>query len=106
MPGSSGGQAGDHSIQDFYSLLSSYWEELQTMKVFISNFMSAFALEYQKQRDRRNLFHFVMRLHPEFEALNGSILHCHPLPNLTEEVANFASEEIRLRMLSTSPTPV
>jgi len=68
------------------------------MDVLFPDSMSIFALDFQKQRDRRNLFHFVMRLHPEFEALRSSIIHRHPLPSLTEVVAKFTSEEIRLRM--------
>ena len=86
----------DRLIQDFYSLLFGYQEELQTMNVLFSNFMFVFTLEFQKQRDRRNLFHFAMRLHPEFETLHSSILHRHPLPSLTEAVAEFTSEKIRL----------
>jgi len=50
----------DRSIQDFYLLFSGYWEELQTIKVPISDSMFAFALEFQKQRERWNLFHFAM----------------------------------------------
>jgi len=72
------------------------------MKVHISDFMSAFALEFQKQRDRQKKFHFAMRLHPKFEALRGSILHRHSLLGLTESVVEFTSEETRLRMLSSS----
>jgi len=87
-----------------WALMMQY--NLHTMKVPISDFMSAFALEYQKQRDRRNLFHFAMRLHPEFEVLRVSILHQHPLPSLTEAVAEFTSEETHLRILSTSATLV
>jgi len=70
----------DRSIQDFYSLLFEYWEELQTMDVLFPDSISVFALEFQKQRDRRNLFHFDMWLRLEFEALRSSILHRHPLP--------------------------
>jgi len=55
----------------------------------------------QKQRDHRNLFHFAMRLRPEFEALYSSILHHHhPLPSLTKAVTEFTYEEIHLQMLS------
>ena len=54
------------SIQHFYSLLFRYWEELQTMNVLFSDFMSVFALEFHKQRDRQNLFHlpcdFILNL--------------------------------------------
>ena len=94
------------SIQDFYSLLFRYWEELQIMDVPFLDSMSIFALEFQKQRDRRNLFHFTMRLRPKFEALRSGILYHHPLPSLTEAVAEFTSEEVCLRMLSSLSAPV
>jgi len=68
--------------------------------------MSVFALEFQKQRDHRNLFYFAMRLCLEFKALCGSIFHHHPLLSLTESVAEFTFEEIRLRILSSSLVPV
>ena len=64
------------------------------MDVFFLDFMSVFALEFQKQRDRQNLFHCAMRLRPEFEALRNSILHRHPLPSFTEAVTEITSEEI------------
>ena len=59
-----------------------------------------FVLDLQTQRDRRNLFHFSMRLRPEFEALHESILHRSPLPNITDVVCEFIAEEMRLRLLS------
>jgi len=62
--------------------------------------MFVFILEFQKQRDRQNLFHFAMWLRPEFEALHSSILYCHPLPSLTEAVAEFTSKEAPLWMMS------
>ena len=60
VPGSLEAKQEDRSIQDFYSLFFGYWEELQTMNVSFSDSMSVFTLEFQKQRDRRNLFHFAM----------------------------------------------
>lgn len=42
------------------------------MKVPILDRVVAFALDLQKLRDRWNLFHFSMRLHPEFEAQYGN----------------------------------
>ena len=72
----------------------------------LSRFQFVFALMFQKQRDRRNMFYFAMRLCPEFEELRSSILHSHPLPNLIEAVVEFTSEEIRLRILSSLSTPV
>jgi len=75
VPGSSGGQGGGSLHQDFYSLLFGYWEELQTMEVSFLDSMFVFALEFQKQRDRWNLFHFAMRLRPKFEALHSSWVH-------------------------------
>src|SRR3954464_708152 len=67
-----------------------------------------FVLDLQRQRDRRNLFHFAMRLRPEFEALRGSLLHRSPLPSITDAVCELISEETRLRLLSSaqSPAPV
>lgn len=64
-----------------------------------------FAHDLQKQRDRWNLFHFAMRLRSEFEALCMSNLQRHPLPSLTEVVAEFISTETRLRILSPSSAP-
>jgi len=75
------------------------------MDVPFSDSMSVFALEFQKQIDRRNLFYFAMRLRPEFEALRSNILHRHPLPSFTEAVTEITSEEIRLRMLSSLSAP-
>jgi len=68
--------------------------------------ISVFAFEFQKQRNRQNLFHLSILLCPEFEALHSSILHRHPLPSLTEAVAEFTSEETRLQMMSSVSTPV
>src|SRR3954462_7517695 len=102
----------DRSIQEFYSLLSGYWEELQTMEAPIPAIVASrapgFVLDLQRQRDRRNLFHFAMRLRPEFEALRGSLLHRGPLPSITDAVCELISEETRLRLLSStqSPAPV
>ena len=45
------------------------------MYISFPDSMSVFTLEFQKQRDRLNLFHFTMRLRPKFEALRSSILH-------------------------------
>jgi len=87
-----GSRQGDRSIQDFYSLLSGYFEELQTMNIPILDSMSAFALMFQKQRDRKNPFHFAMQLHPEFKALLGSIFHLHLFPSLIESVVEFTFE--------------
>jgi len=72
----------------------------------LSRFHVVFTLEFQKQRDHQNLFHFALRLRPEFETLRSSILHRHPLPSLTEAMAEFTSEETRLRMLSLLSAPV
>src|SRR4051812_47974727 len=67
-----------------------------------------FVLDLQRQRDRRNLFHFAMRLRPEFESLRGSLLHRSPLPSITDAVCELISDETRLRLLSStqSPAPV
>src|SRR4051812_1476189 len=96
----------DRSIQEFYSLLSGYWEELQTMEVPIPAIVASsapdFVLDLQRQRDRRNLFHFAMRLRPEFEALCGSLLHRSPLPSIMDAVCEFIAEEMRLRLLSST----
>src|SRR3954468_20584011 len=93
----------DHSIQEFYSLLSGYWEELYIMETPIPETVITsapeFVLALEKQRDRRNLFHFAMRLRPEFESLRGSILHRSPLPSLTEAISEFIAEETRLHLL-------
>ena len=59
------------------------------MKVPISDFMSIFTLEFQKQKDCQKIFHFAVRQRPEFEALRGSILRYHPLPTITESVAEL-----------------
>src|SRR3954469_23767594 len=64
-----------------------------------------FILDLQKQRDYRNLFHFAMRLRPEFEALRGSILHRSPLPSITDAICEFIAEETRLRLLSLTQPP-
>src|SRR5436190_23813493 len=61
-----------------------------------------FVLDLQRQRDRRNLFHFAMRLRPEFEALRGSLLHRSPLPSITDAVCEFIVEETRLRLMSST----
>src|SRR3954464_10427290 len=49
----------DQSIQEFYSLLSGYWEELNTMETPIPETVITsapeFVLALQKQRDRRNI---------------------------------------------------
>ena len=50
----------DRSIWNFYLLLSGYWEKLQIMEVLFQDSISDFALKFQKQRDRWNLFHFAM----------------------------------------------
>ena len=47
-----------------------------------------------------------MRLHLEFETLRSNILHRHLLPSLTEAVAEFIYEGLRLRMLSSLFAPV
>ena len=60
------------------------------MDITFLDFVFVFDLEFQKQRDLQNLFHFAMRLRSEFEALRSSILHRHPL---TEAVAEFTSKE-------------
>src|SRR3954465_13064121 len=94
----------DCSIQEFYSLLSSYWEELQALEPPLPDGIvltyPVYILDQQKQRDQRNLFHFAMRLRPEFETLRGNILHRSPLPNITNAVSEFIAEEIRLRILT------
>src|SRR3954468_6143888 len=59
-----------------------------------------YILDQQKQRDKRNLYHFAMRLRPEFETLRGNILHRSPLTNITDAVSEFIAEEIRLRILT------
>src|SRR4051812_878754 len=46
-----------------------------------------------------------MRLRPEFEALSGSILRCHPLPSINDVVSEFIAEETRLRLSSPSQAP-
>jgi len=76
------------------------------MNIPILDSMSAFALMFQKQRDRQNPFHFAMQLHPEFKALLGSIFHLHLFSSLIESVVEFTFEEIRLRILSSSPALV
>src|SRR5438270_129385 len=52
----------DHSIQEFYSLLSGYWEELHALESPLPDGLMlaypVYILDQQKQRDRRNLFHF------------------------------------------------
>src|SRR3954468_7076607 len=58
-----------------------------------------YILDQQKQRDQRNLFHFAIRLRPEFETLRGNILHRSPLPNITDAICEFMAEETRLRLL-------
>src|SRR4051812_35093059 len=99
----------DRSIQEFYSLLSGYWEELQTMEApipaIVASSASGFVLDLQRQRDHRNLFHFTIRLRPEFEALRGSLLHRSPLPSITDAVCELISEETRLRLLSSAQSP-
>ena len=89
MPGPSGGQAGGPLHSEILLAALRLLRETVDHEVPILDFMSAFALEFQKQIDRRNLFHFTMRLRPEFEALHGNILYHHPLPTLTESVVEF-----------------
>src|SRR4051812_6488302 len=68
----------------------------------VTTSFSEFVLDLQKQRDRRNFFHFAMRLRPQFESLRGSILHRSPLPSLTVAISKFITEETRLHLLSPS----
>ena len=87
-----GAHQGDMSMQNFHSLLSGYWEELQ-MEVSISDTLSDFAPRFS------NLYHFVMHLRPEFEGFHGHILHRSPLSSLTEVVAEFTFEVTHFWML-------
>ncbi|XP_020113546.1 uncharacterized protein LOC109727784 isoform X1 [Ananas comosus] len=52
--------------------------------------------------DQRQLFQFLVRLRPKFEALRGQILDRSPLPMLDTALAQLIAEETRLRVLHSS----
>ncbi|MQL73573.1 hypothetical protein Taro_005932 [Colocasia esculenta] len=92
---------GELSIQEFFGRLRRIWSELDAMHV--SGRVSTCSCG--QQRDRQQLYHFLIRLRPDFEALRAQLLHRSPLPSLDDALTELIAEETRLRALGTPVTP-
>uniref|UniRef100_A0A1D1XK22 Gag-Pol polyprotein n=1 Tax=Anthurium amnicola TaxID=1678845 RepID=A0A1D1XK22_9ARAE len=89
---------GELSIQEFFTRLRRIWSELDAMHA-PGRFSTC---SCSSQRDRQYLYHFLMRLRPEFEALRGQLLHRSPLPSLEDALTDLLAEETRLCAIRTS----
>ena len=106
VPGSSGGQAGEPLHSGFLFVAFQILGGPADHECFLFRFYVCLC---SRVSEAERLLESVPLCHatsPEFEALRSSILHRHPLPSLTEAVAEFTSEETRLPMLSSLFAPV
>ncbi|XP_075489641.1 uncharacterized protein LOC142528475 [Primulina tabacum] len=86
-------QQKDMSIQDFYSAMSTLWDQLALTE---SAELRAFS-PYIARREEQRLLQFLMALRNDFEGLRGTILHRNPLPSVDSVVSELLAEEIRLK---------
>lgn len=81
---------GDKDIQQFYSLMTSYWDQLALTEPVDLRTHNP----YIKYREEQRLVQFLMALRDDFEALRGSILHRSPLPSVDSGVSELLAEEL------------
>ena len=81
------------SVQEFYSAMSSLWDQLALTEPAELTAVAA----YIKRREEQRLVQFLMALRFDFEPLRGSILHRTPLPSVDSVVNELLAEEIRLK---------
>ncbi|XP_075489501.1 uncharacterized protein LOC142528343 [Primulina tabacum] len=86
-------QQKDMSIQDFYSTMSSLWDQLALTE---SAELRAFS-PYIARREEQRLVQFLMALRNDFEGLRGTILHRNPILSIDSVVSELLAEEIRLK---------
>ena len=79
-----------------------FWRELQQLEGTEPDSSASRAL-----RDHRQLFMFLIALHPEFQPLCGQIIHKDPVPSLDSAISDLVVEETRLHSLSIfASTPI
>ncbi|XP_075473383.1 uncharacterized protein LOC142504394 [Primulina tabacum] len=81
-------QQKDMSIQEFYSAMSSLWDQLALTE---SAELRAFS-PYIVRREEQRLVQFLMALRNDFEGLRGTILHRNPLPSVDSVVSELLAE--------------
>lgn len=86
-------QQNELSIQEFYTAMSSLWDQLALTE---SAELRAFTA-YIDRREAQRLVQFLMALRSDFEGLRGTILHRTPLPSVDSVVSELLAEEIRLK---------
>ncbi|KAH6834928.1 hypothetical protein C2S53_007300 [Perilla frutescens var. hirtella] len=86
-------QQKDMSIQDFYSAMTNFWDQLAMTE---SAELRAFP-PYIARCEEQRLVQFLMALRDDFEALRGNILHRSPKPIVDAVVSELIAEELRLK---------
>ncbi|KAK8933572.1 hypothetical protein KSP39_PZI015652 [Platanthera zijinensis] len=92
------------SIQDFFTMMSTFWHELDSMIPLPCGCVRS--LEFQRHLSEGHLHQFLVALRPEFALLAAQLLHQVSLPTLDEALIALLDEETRLRPpLDPSPPP-
>ncbi|KAF8378298.1 hypothetical protein HHK36_029637 [Tetracentron sinense] len=90
-------EQGTMSIQEFYSKLTSLWNEVQLMDPEIPTT----AVEIvNKLRDRSRLMQFLYKLRADFERTRAAIMNRPTLPSLESALADLLAEETRQSTLA------
>ena len=91
------------SIQEFYSAISSLWDQLALTESAELKTVAA----YISRREEQRLVQFLMVLRDDFEGLRGATLHRSPLPSVDSVVNELLAEEVRLKSKidKESPSP-
>ena len=89
------------SIQEFYSAMSSLWDQLALTESAELRAVAA----YISRREEQRLVQFLMALRDDFEGLRGAILHRSPLPSVDSVVNELLAEEVRLKSKIDLETP-
>ncbi|PSS35073.1 Transcription corepressor like [Actinidia chinensis var. chinensis] len=81
------------TLTDFYNKISNLWNHLAQFEPTWTCPTNTAA--FHAYRDRSRLCHFLVALPPDYEHIQASLLHRHPLPIVGQALAELTSEETR-----------
>jgi len=96
---------GERSVMDYVAELKRLWTDLDHYDpIDIPD--PQYVPKIKKWIERRRVFQFLRGLNPEFEGRRATMFHQDTLPTLEEAIAAITREEVRLKVMKDTNSPV
>ncbi|XP_074352205.1 uncharacterized protein LOC141691379 [Apium graveolens] len=97
------------SINEYFTSLSSLWEEIDSMNVLpvvttVATDVTTFIAAIEKQKSESRLFQFLNGLDDTYAALRSQMLMQHPLPSVESAYATIQQEESQKDLFNVAET--